>query len=93
MIRAPRGETLITGLYCVYEPAVVARLQGEAMRQLTPMVGFLVDAGMLTADGLAESIQRLDLGAPVIAIGLGGPGRGLRPGQVLAVIGRVGQDS
>jgi hypothetical protein len=57
-------ETLITGLYCVHEPTAVARLQGEAMRQLTPIVGFLVDAGLLTADVLAESIQRLDLGAP-----------------------------
>jgi hypothetical protein len=57
-------ETLITSLYCIHEPTAVARLQGEQMRQLTPMVQFLVDAGLLSADVLAESIQRLDLGAP-----------------------------
>lgn len=57
-------ETLITGLYCVHEPTAPARLQGEAMRQLAPMLQFLVDTGMLTADVLAESIQRLDLGTP-----------------------------
>jgi hypothetical protein len=34
------------------------------LRLLYPMVGFLMGAGMLTADVLAESIQRLDLGAP-----------------------------
>ena len=57
-------ETLITGLYCIHEPSAVSRLQGEAMRQLTPMLQFLVDAGLFSADVLAESIQRLDLGEP-----------------------------
>ncbi len=57
-------ETLITGLYCIHEPTAVARLQGEQMRQLPRMVEFLVDAGLLSADVLAECIQRLDLGDP-----------------------------
>jgi hypothetical protein len=64
MLARTAVETLITGLYCIYEPTAVARLQGEQMRQLTPMLQFMVDAGLLSADVLAESIQRLDLGAP-----------------------------
>lgn len=57
-------ETLITGLYCIHEPAAVAQLQGEQMRMLPLMVKFMVDAGLLSRDVLDECIERLDLGAP-----------------------------
>lgn len=57
-------ETLITGLYCIYEPTAVAQLQGEQMRMLPFMVKFMVDAGLLSRDVLDECIERLDLGDP-----------------------------
>jgi hypothetical protein len=58
-------ETLITGLYCIHEPTAVTRLQSDQMRQLTPMLEFMMAAGLLSKDVLAECIQRLDLGEPV----------------------------
>ena len=63
-------ETLITGLYCIHEPTAPGRLQGEALRQLMPMLQFMVDAGLLTADVLADSVQRLGLGAPAKGPGI-----------------------
>lgn len=57
-------ETLITGLYCLYEPTAVAQLQAEQMRMLPLMVKFMVDAELLSRDVLDECIERLDLGDP-----------------------------
>jgi hypothetical protein len=57
-------ETLITGLYCIYEPEAVAQLEGEQVRMLPLLLGFLEEADLLPADVLAECIRRLDVAAP-----------------------------
>lgn len=58
-------ETLITSLYCIHESAAVAKLEGEQVRMLPLLLGFLMEAELIPADVLAECIQRLDLGDPV----------------------------
>ena len=61
-------ETYITGLYCLYEPGAVAKLQNGQLRMLRPMLEFLrEDGGILSGvprDVLDECIQRLDAGTP-----------------------------
>jgi hypothetical protein len=57
-------ETLITGLYCIHEPEAVAKLEGEQVRMIPLLLGFLVEAELIPADVLAECIRRLDLGDP-----------------------------
>jgi len=57
-------ETLITGLYCLYEEDAVARLQAENMRNLPLLLKFLTDAGVIPVNVLDECIRRLDYGQP-----------------------------
>lgn len=61
-------ETYITGLYCLYEPSAVAKLQNGQLKMLRPMLEFLrEDGGILSGvprDVLDECIRRLDAGTP-----------------------------
>jgi hypothetical protein len=61
-------ETYITGLYCLYEPGSVAKLQNGQLKMLRPMLEFLhEDGGILSGvprDVLDECIRRLDAGTP-----------------------------
>jgi hypothetical protein len=57
-------ETLIAGLYCIYEPTAVARLQGEQVRALPFLLEFLVDAAVIPRDVLDECVRRLEAGTP-----------------------------
>lgn len=57
-------ETLLTGLYCRYDSEAVSRLQAGLVKQLLPLMQFLVDAGVVPAEVLADCIKRLDLGTP-----------------------------
>jgi hypothetical protein len=61
-------ETYITGLYCLYEPGAVARLQSGQLKMLRPMLEFLrEDGGILGGvprEVLDECIRRLDAGTP-----------------------------
>jgi hypothetical protein len=61
-------ETYITGMYCLYEPGAVAKLQSGQMKMLRPMLEFLrEDGGVLSGvptGVLDECIRRLDAGTP-----------------------------
>jgi hypothetical protein len=61
-------ETYITGMYCLYEPGAVAKLQNGQLKMLQPMLEFLrEDGGILSGvprDVLDECIRRLDAGTP-----------------------------
>jgi hypothetical protein len=57
-------ETLITGLYCLYEQDAVAKLQAENIRNLPLLLKFLTDAGVIPASVLNECIGRLGYGQP-----------------------------
>lgn len=61
-------ETYITGMYCLYEPGAVAKLQNGQLKMLQPMLEFLrEDGGILGGvprDVLDECIRRLDAGTP-----------------------------
>ena len=61
-------ETYITGMYCLYEPDAVAKLQNGQLKMLRPMVEFLrEDGGILSGiprEVLDECIRRLDAGTP-----------------------------
>ena len=61
-------ETYITGMYCLYEPGAVAKLQSGQLKMLRPMLEFLrEDGGILSGvprDVLDECIRRLDAGTP-----------------------------
>jgi hypothetical protein len=61
-------ETYITGMYCLYEPGAVAKLQNGQLKMLQPMLEFLrEDSGVLSGvprDVLDECIRRLDAGTP-----------------------------
>jgi hypothetical protein len=61
-------ETYITGMYCLYEPGAVAKLQNGQLKMLRPMLEFLrEDGGVLSGvpgDVLDECIRRLDAGTP-----------------------------
>jgi hypothetical protein len=61
-------ETYITGLYCLYEPGAVSKLQSGQLKMLRPMLEFLrEDGGILSGvprDVLDECIRRLDAGTP-----------------------------
>jgi hypothetical protein len=61
-------ETYITGMYCLYEPGAVAKLQSGQLKMLRPMLEFLrEDRGILSGvprDVLDECIRRLDAGTP-----------------------------
>lgn len=61
-------ETYITGMYCLYEPDAVAKLQSGQLKMLRPMLEFLrEDGGILSGvprDVLDECIRRLDAGTP-----------------------------
>ena len=61
-------ETYITGMYCLYEPGAVAKLQNGQLKMLRPMLEFLrEDGGVLSGVSshvLDECIRRLDTGTP-----------------------------
>jgi hypothetical protein len=57
-------ETLITGLYCRYEPSAIGRLQAENVRNLPLLLKFLTDAGILPAEVLDECLRGLGNGEP-----------------------------
>lgn len=57
-------ETLITGLYCLYEQDAVAKLQAQNVRNLPLLMKFMIDMSMIPESVLAECITRLDSGAP-----------------------------
>jgi hypothetical protein len=61
-------ETYITGMYCLYEPGAVAKLQSGQLKMLRPMLDFLSeDGGILSGiprEVLDECIRRLDVGTP-----------------------------
>ena len=55
-------ETLITGLYCLYEQDAVTKLHAENTRNLRLLMRFLTDAGVIPASVLEECIRRLGYG-------------------------------
>jgi hypothetical protein len=57
-------ETLITGLYCLYEQDAVAKLQAENIRNLPLLLKFLTGAGVIPASVLDECIRRLGYRQP-----------------------------
>ena len=61
-------ETYITGMYCLYEPGAVAKLQSGQLKMLRPMLEFLrEDGGVLSGippEVLDECIRRLNAGTP-----------------------------
>jgi hypothetical protein len=61
-------ETYITGMYCLYEPGAVGKLQNGQLKMLRPMLEFLrEDGGVLSGvptGVLDECIRRLDVGTP-----------------------------
>lgn len=57
-------ETLITGLYCLHEQGAVAKLQAENVRNLSLLLKFMTDAGIIPGSVLDECIRRLDYGQP-----------------------------
>jgi hypothetical protein len=74
-------ETYITGMYCLYEPGAVAKLQNGQLKMLRPMLEFLrEDGGILSGvphGVLDECIRRLDAGTPA-----DGPKVGVMAGKV-----------
>jgi hypothetical protein len=61
-------ETYITGMYCLYEPGAVAKLQSGQLKMLRPMLEFLREDGGIFSGVprgvLDECIRRLDAGTP-----------------------------
>jgi hypothetical protein len=61
-------ETYITGMYCLYGPDAVVKLQSGQLKMLRPMLEFLrEDGGLLLGvprEVLDECIRRLDAGTP-----------------------------
>ena len=59
-------ETYIIGMYCLYEPGAVARLQSGGLKMLRTMLEFLrgMSASGIPRGVLDECIQRLDSGTP-----------------------------
>lgn len=57
-------ETLITGLYCLYQQDAIAELHAENLRNLPLLLKFLTDAGIIPASVLDECIRRLGYGEP-----------------------------